>query len=142
MGHIFQLVYISKAVDDISYTDIEDILKVSRANNARDAITGLLIFRDGYFLQLLEGQEELVRATVAKIIEDDRNYKVFVMLETTGSSRLFEDWSMAFYDGDLSHHETPPLLDLFSIAFDKKKLERQRILETIKLFKASAPTFK
>ncbi len=103
----------SKAAEDISYTDIEEILKISRRNNDRDDVTGLLIFHDGYFLQLLEGAEKEVRNTLHKIIDDDRNYSVKVLTETQSGERLFEDWSMAFFDGDISCEITPDLENLF-----------------------------
>ncbi|MNJ92560.1 Blue light- and temperature-regulated antirepressor YcgF [compost metagenome] len=142
MNKIFHLVYVSQAVEDISYTDIQDILHVSRDNNAQVGITGLLIFRDGYFLQLLEGDEVPVKKVVEKIIEDDRNFKLRVLVETRSSERLFDEWAMAFFDGDISANETQPLIDLFALVLDKSSSQRDRIMSVLKTFQSSAPLLK
>ncbi len=61
------IVYTSKAKAPIDSAMIDDILKVARVSNARDGLTGFLIARDGYFLQLLEGNEDMVRNCYARI---------------------------------------------------------------------------
>lgn len=142
MSSIFHLVYVSKAVADISYSDIRNILEVSRRKNLQDEITGLLIFRDGYFLQLLEGPEEKVRQTLSRIILDDRNYDLQSLIEVVSADRLFSDWSMAFYDGDISSNATEDLVFLFEACLDKRGDKKSLIMPMIRQFRASAPEFK
>lgn len=142
MSSLFHLVYVSKAVADISYTDIHNILEVSRLKNLQDGITGVLIFRDGYFLQLLEGPEEKVRQTLNRIILDDRNFDLHVLIETVSTDRLFSDWTMAFYDGDLSANATEDLLFLFEACLDKRRESKSLIMPMIRQFRATAPEFK
>jgi hypothetical protein len=57
---VFQLTYISTAKAGIGDADIEAILGVSRVNNARDGITGLLVHDGVRFLQALEGDHQRV----------------------------------------------------------------------------------
>ncbi|XGC81488.1 BLUF domain-containing protein [Bdellovibrio bacteriovorus] len=136
---VFHLVYISEAVEDISYSDIHDILNVSRKNNAMENITGILIFREGYFFQVLEGPEAAVRKVLGKIIIDDRNYNLRVLLETSDHSRLFENWSMAFYDGDISSNTTEDLVNLFELCVDPaKRTPRPLIMTMVKKFRSTA----
>lgn len=142
MSSVFHLVYLSKAAEDISYTDIREILEVSRRNNAQLEITGLLIFRDGYFLQLLEGREADVQAVLGKIREDDRNYAVRVMIETESPDRLFQEWSMAFYDGDISTNATEHLVDLFETVIEGDVSKKTLIMPILRKFRASAPELK
>ncbi|KYG63439.1 BLUF domain-containing protein [Bdellovibrio bacteriovorus] len=137
MGPVFQLVYLSQAAEDISYSDIQDILEVSRINNETEEVTGVLIFRDGYFLQLLEGREQDVKKVLSKILMDDRNHSIRVLIETTAVDRLFEKWSMAFYDGDISHNETEDLVELFNTCLTGSR--RTVIIPMLKKFQASAP---
>lgn len=137
MGPVFQLVYLSQAAEDISYSDIQDILEVSRINNEMEEVTGVLIFRDGYFLQLLEGREQDVKKVLSKILMDDRNHSIRVLIETTAVDRLFEKWSMAFYDGDISHNETEDLVELFNTCLTGSR--RTVIIPMLKKFQASAP---
>ena len=63
-----QVVYISSIKSGFaSSTDPEAILTVSRRNNARDNISGLLFFNGKRFLQALEGDDAMVDATYARI---------------------------------------------------------------------------
>ncbi|MDG0816810.1 BLUF domain-containing protein [Bdellovibrio svalbardensis] len=139
---IFQLVYLSHAVEDISYTDIRDILDVSRAHNAKEDITGVLIYREGYFLQVLEGNKESVLKLVAKIKDDDRNFKLRVLLEADSPVRLFADWSMAFLDGDIQANSTVDLIELFELCLKSGMSDKVVIQTMVRKFRASAPEFK
>ncbi|AHZ86827.1 BLUF domain-containing protein [Bdellovibrio bacteriovorus] len=142
MSEIFHLVYFSKAAEDLSYTDIREILEVSRRNNARLGITGLLIFRDGFFLQLLEGEQASVHKILGAIREDDRNYSVKVLIEASGQERLFAEWSMAFHDGDITTASSGHLVELFESVATSDLSKRALIMPILKKFRASAPELK
>ena len=142
MSGVFHLVYFSKAAEDLSYTDIREILEVSRRNNARLGITGLLIFRDGYFVQLLEGDEAPVRNVLTAIRDDDRNYSVKVLIEAIGAERLFPDWSMALHDGDITTASSEHLVELFESVSASDLSKRALIMPILKKFRASAPELK
>lgn len=142
LNPVFQLVYLSHAVEDISYTDIRDILDESRAYNAKENITGILIYREGYFLQVLEGPQETVLKLVEKIKEDDRNFKLQVLLMSEVEERLFTEWSMAFLDGDLEVNSTSDLLDLFDLCLQSGLSNKVAIQLMVRKFRASAPEFK
>lgn len=139
MEPVFHLVYISHAAEDISYTDIRDILSVSRKNNAQENITGLLIFREGYFLQLLEGSETAVKTILGQIMMDDRNHSLRVLIEAEGGERLFQDWQMAFIDGDISSNETVELVEFFDTCLKAGAHQRTLIMPILRKFRASAP---
>ncbi len=141
MSKIHQLLYISNAVEDLSYTDIRDILEVSRRNNARENITGVLVYREGYFLQLLEGSKDSVLKLVEKIKEDDRNFKLRVLVEGDADDRLFADWSMAFLDGDIEANTTENLIDLFDLCLQSGLTQKTMLMLMVRKFRASAPNF-
>jgi hypothetical protein len=139
MTPLFHLVYISHAAEDISYTDIREILSVSRKNNAQENITGLLIFREGFFLQLLEGSETAVKNILGKIMMDDRNHSLRVLIETESDQRLFQEWQMAFLDGDISSNETADLVGFFDVCLKAGAHQRTLIMPMLRKFRASAP---
>ena len=58
---LLSVVYSSTAVVPFSDHDLFELLEHSRENNARDGLTGMLLYRDERFLQVLEGPEEAVR---------------------------------------------------------------------------------
>ena len=103
---MFSLVYVSSAVQLFSGADLLDLLDVSRRNNAALEITGILLYRDGNFIQVLEGEEGRVRALQAKIAQDFRHRGMFVLLQQHQDSRIFPDWAMGFRD--LTHAEAHP----------------------------------
>ncbi|MNL34573.1 Blue light- and temperature-regulated antirepressor YcgF [compost metagenome] len=138
MSSVFHLVYVSHAVEDISYTDIRNILEVSRKNNAQENITGLLVFREGFFLQLLEGTEEAVKKVLGNIMMDDRNHSLRVLIEANGE-RLFGEWSMAYIDGDISSNETEELIEFFEVCLQAGANQRALIMPILRKFRASAP---
>ena len=137
---IFHLVYVSRAAEDISYTDVQDILKVSRQHNVIAGISGMLIFREDYFLQLLEGSEAEVKSVLGKIMMDDRNHSLRVLIEAEGPEPLCKGWSMAFLDGDISSNETRELVEFFDTCIKPGANNRNLILPLLRKFRESAPS--
>ena len=75
---------------------IRGILAVSRRNNARDGITGGLLFSEGCFAQVLEGPLDALETTFERIQCDERHSDVTVLQSGPITARDFPDWSMAF----------------------------------------------
>ena len=92
---MLQLVYISTARDKVMASDLQRILGVSRRNNARDAITGLLFFDGVRFLQALEGDPDAVTTAFERIRVDPRHSGVVVLSRREVDGREFGDWAMA-----------------------------------------------
>jgi hypothetical protein len=62
-----RIIYLSSGIKIFSDEEINDLLKVSRNNNEKNGITGLLLYSDGNFMQILEGEKEAVENTYKKI---------------------------------------------------------------------------
>jgi hypothetical protein len=90
---LIQLVYASQpfGFDEAS---LRGILMDARRCNARDGVTGTLLCRHDIYLQMLEGPEETVAATYARILKDDRHMDPALLLRAPASGRLFPDWAM------------------------------------------------
>lgn len=88
-----QVVYASQpfGFDDLA---LAGILNTARRNNTRDGITGALICREDLFLQLLEGQGEVIKSTYDLIRHDDRHTDVRLLVMRAASGRLFPEWAM------------------------------------------------
>jgi len=93
---IFRLIYTSMASASIKEPNIQDILKAARANNPNVDLTGVLLFHDDTFLQVLEGPKNAVLALVAKIETDPRNHGLIEIFREESEARIFPDWSMAY----------------------------------------------
>lgn len=99
---LLQVIYESQASRSFSEAEVEDLLASSRASNSRRGITGILLYRNGSFTQVLEGEEPAVRALLEKIQRDPRHKNLSVRLEQAIDSRSFPNWSMAYSRRDLS----------------------------------------
>jgi hypothetical protein len=94
---VYRLIYVSSAIEYFDEAALMDLLAQARANNARLGITGLLLYGEGAFLQLLEGPRDAVEALYATIREDSRHTLCMVLDEDAHVPRLFGDWRMAFH---------------------------------------------
>ncbi len=93
---MYYLIYLSTAIRPMGEEDLFDILTKSRNNNLRDKITGLLLYADGTFIQVLEGSLENVLATYHKIVNDERHKNVIKLVSDPLEKRVFPNWSMSF----------------------------------------------
>lgn len=93
---IYVIIYVSSAVRLFSDAELRALLKKSRENNARSGITGLLLYREGNFMQLLEGEKKAVEEKFERISRDPRHRGLIVLLRGEEPERHFADFSMGF----------------------------------------------
>ena len=91
-----RLIYFSSATRKMSTCELDSLLSQSRRNNLRDGLTGLLLYGDGSFMQLLEGSEEAVGRTYQRIVDDPRHRHLTKVDDTASDARHFGDWSMGY----------------------------------------------
>ena len=123
---MLQMIYTSAATKKISPKELQELLVVSRRNNIRDGITGMLLFEDGTFLQVLEGEEEVVDRTYQRIAADPRHNKILLIARFELEQRSFNDWEMGYFDASGGK-----LLDLpgYSGFLNKKTVELETLEE-------------
>lgn len=91
------LVYRSRAVRSPTLAALLGLLIESRGHNATHAITGVLLYVDGGYLQLLQGEPARVDALMERIARDPRHRDIEVLLdEEHARPPLFPAWSMGF----------------------------------------------
>ncbi|PSJ40409.1 BLUF domain-containing protein [Allosphingosinicella deserti] len=93
---MLQIVYISTAQPGFAQSDLREVLEASRRNNAAVDVTGLLVAGGRRFLQVLEGPEAAVEATLARIKADPRHRALVNLSSKQVDARQFGDWSMGF----------------------------------------------
>ena len=77
-------------------TEISRLLVVARSRNASMNVTGALMFNEGRFTQILEGEKQAVSEIFESIKRDRRHDKVTVVSRQDTFARRFPSWSMAF----------------------------------------------
>ncbi len=93
---MYHLVYTSHATRPFGESDLIDLLQECRAFNRQHGITGMLLYIQGKFIQVLEGQKEDVAKLFNRIAADPRHHRVAVIVEGESKERIFKDWSMGF----------------------------------------------
>lgn len=94
----YQVIYSSLATKPMSARDLETILADARAGNASRGITGALIYVDGVFLQVLEGEKGDVVGLIESISSDGRHGSMKVFHEAEIEVPTFSSWRMANLD--------------------------------------------
>jgi hypothetical protein len=105
---MIQLIYVSSATELFSESQLVDLLSQAREHNASIGVTGMLLYKDGNFMQVLEGAADDVQPLYAKIRSDPRHKGVITVLERPVAQRGFAEWSMAFADLDLPPSRAVP----------------------------------
>lgn len=93
---MYHLIYTSYAYREFLERDLFELLDKSRTDNKKMGITGMLLYLEGKFIQVLEGSEEAVKKIYHKISLDDRHHRVTTIIEGESPERLFKDWLMGF----------------------------------------------
>jgi hypothetical protein len=130
----YSLAYESQASVPLTAPDLLDLLAHSRANNAAAGVTGILLYRHGTFLQVLEGPRAKVDDLYATIARDSRHHEVSTVLVEERAERRFPDWTMGFADvgGDLG--DVDGFNDVLVAAQGPDGQESEKFLELLELF--------
>jgi hypothetical protein len=94
------LIYRSIATDVPSEAELVSLLKHARPANAARGITGMLLYQNGRYMQMLEGEEPVVKELFAAISADRRHRDVKLVAKGALAKRHFDDWSMGFRNMD------------------------------------------
>jgi hypothetical protein len=90
-----RLLYISRAQPSIDARSVYDIIRVAHNRNSEYNLTGALLFLDGYFMQVLEGEPFRVQERFAIINTDPRHKNVQLRQTSRTDTRMFTDRWMA-----------------------------------------------
>lgn len=128
---VSQILYRSYKSDYFDESEVKNILTVSQKNNALLDITGILIYRDGIFIQLLEGDKKTISELyTSKIAKDERHKDCRVLMNLENQARIFPQWSMGVLGKNLLHSKFPEAFKEM-----EKKIEEDQ-LGPLEIFKA------
>lgn len=93
---VYQLIYHSQVTAPPTEAQLQDLLEQARTYNQQHQITGLLLYSDGCYVQVLEGLAHEVKALYARIQRDARHQQVTTVQAGPVERRRFTDWRMGF----------------------------------------------
>jgi hypothetical protein len=105
---MFHIIYLSSEARKLTEKDLDELLRESREKNKRLGVTGMLFYRDGFFLQVIEGEEATIRPLYGKIYSDRRHRVLKTLFSEEITARKFQNWSMAFRDLSTERRLTIP----------------------------------
>jgi hypothetical protein len=120
---LIRLIDVSSAVEELEDAELDRILDSPVRHNTPQQVTGLLLYSEGGFMQVLESEQPAVDETFSRIRQDSRHHNIIVLNMDPIDEREFSAWSMGFRrlteeDGD----SLPGFEPFFSRGFDATKL--------------------
>lgn len=132
----FQLIYISSAVDNFSEEELPALLTTARTNNETLDITGMLLFHERSFIQVLTGPEQAVKSVYKKVEKDPRHENPRILSQGIVTERSFEDWSMGFCNTtDKSARKLPGFNNVLSSGFGGDEIDGDRAKKVLAAFR-------
>lgn len=129
------LIYTSAIAPTFDASELSTVLHVARINNARRAITGMLLYVSGSFFQVLEGDEATLTKLFTVIASDTRHRNVTKIIHEPIARRDFGDWTMGFSSLDLAEIESGEgLNDFFQQGDSLANLEPGRAKKLLTAF--------
>jgi len=95
-GALHRTVYMSTAVGVLRAEELDRIYLRAKSANSREAITGLMLFYGGVFLQVLEGPAAGVTSLMERIRRDRRHANLVVLESGAVDTRSFHQSPMHF----------------------------------------------
>ena len=109
---MYFIIYSSYSALTFNDEDINSLLHQSRERNQKLGVTGMLLFFDEKFIQLIEGNKSEVKMLYHNILEDSRHRNVVILKQGDIDDRFFPHWSMGF--------KTVSIANMASLQVDKE----------------------
>lgn len=127
---MFALIYTSDAVQDCDKSMLMNILNTSIKHNAQNEVTGVLLYREQKFMQLLEGEEKTVMDLYQRIAEDKRHTNCQILHSFNIAKRNVDQWSMGFLHVEADSQFNYQYVDFIMQLANQKFQDESAILHT------------
>lgn len=110
-------IYISYMSDNMSETDLLELLISFQNNNKKYGITGILLYHYGNIIQLFEGPVCKTKQLLENLKNDTKHNRFKILLHENITTRSFPDWNMGFVSNNTESFNKL----LFNECFNKNK---------------------
>ena len=118
---LVELSYLSEAISDMSFLGLMRLLESARAFNQQNGISGILLYDNQQFSQIIEGERASVMKAWKRIQEDKRHHRIELLEIREITERSFPDWLLRFYGGETLTRDYPALAEMVG-GMDKHSL--------------------
>ena len=125
--------------EDFSPADLATLLAECREKNSKADLTGMLLYSDKTFFQVLEGDRSVVEALLEKLTKDKRHKSVTKIILESIEERAFAQWTMGYSKVSKKElAEIPGLNDFFAQGRSYMELGEGRAKALLSAFKDGA----
>ncbi|GAB7086850.1 BLUF domain-containing protein [Marinifilum fragile] len=137
MPNLIHIVYVSFSKNQLSELELDELLSEIRPKNLKQGVTGLLLYNDEIFIQVIEGKSDTIHDLYDRLQKDKRHTNIVKILEERIDQRSFPNWSMGYQK--LSKEESkvlPGFTDLMTTNDIRESLKQssQAIVDLIVKF--------
>lgn len=118
---LVELSYLSEAVSDMSFLGLMRLLESARAFNQQNGITGILLYDNQQFGQIIEGEHANVMKVWKRIQDDKRHHRIELLEIREIVERSYPEWLLRFYGGETLARDYPALTEMVG-GMDKHSL--------------------
>ncbi len=134
-----QLTYVSNRKSNCTEAEIEKILVACKKNNPGLGITGVLLYSDSKFIQLVEGEAKVITTLYDKIKLDNRHSNCMMISYSPIAEKSFPSWHMgarkiAAKEVDFKTDITKEDKDIFNSLLSGKEENGVKVLNLLKKF--------
>ena len=126
---LVELSYLSEAISDMSFLGLMRSLESARAFNQQNGISGIPLYDNQQFGQIIEGERASVMKAWKRIQEDKRHHRIELLEIREISERSFPDWLLRFYGGETLTRDYPALAEMVG-GMDKHSLALMNKMRT------------
>jgi hypothetical protein len=94
---MYQLIYTSEATLPFADEMLQTLLAQAQRRNERAGITGVLLYNDAHFVQVLEGSAEALSDLYGRLLRDVRHHNLVLLARGPLAARRFGTWAMSFH---------------------------------------------
>jgi len=118
---LVELSYLSEAVSDMSFLGLMRLLESARTYNQQNGITGILLYDNQQFGQIIEGERANVMKAWKRIQDDKRHHRIELLEIREIAERSYPEWLLRFYGGETLTRDYPALTEMVG-GMDKHSL--------------------
>ena len=109
---LVELSYLSEAISDMSFLGLMRLLESARAFNQKNGVTGILLYDNQQFAQVIEGERTNIMKVWKRIQEDKRHHRIGLLEIKEISERSYPDWLLRFDGGESLVRDYPDLAQM------------------------------
>ncbi len=95
---LYAVLYVSLASQPMGKVELDKLAEQARVFNRMHGITGCLLYFNGSFMQMIEGERKRIEDLMERIRRDPRHHSLEVIFAGRIQRRAFPDWSMGLRD--------------------------------------------